>query len=54
MVGPDLPEIPASLKSIQQYLKIAATHDQRDPVVSYWCMYLFSTYSIVEETLVDR
>ncbi|XP_029050228.1 vacuolar protein sorting-associated protein VTA1 homolog [Osmia bicornis bicornis] len=37
MVGPDLPEIPASLKTIQQYLKIAATHDQRDPVVSYWC-----------------
>lgn len=37
MVGPDLPEIPTSLKSIQQYLKIAATHDQRDPVVSYWC-----------------
>ncbi|XP_076183619.1 vesicle trafficking 1 [Ptiloglossa arizonensis] len=37
MVGPDLPEIPPPLKSIQQCLKIASTHDQRDPVVSYWC-----------------
>ncbi|XP_031844117.1 vesicle trafficking 1 [Nomia melanderi] len=37
MVNLDLPEIPPSLKSIQQYLKIAATHDQRDLVVSYWC-----------------
>ncbi|XP_017887039.1 vacuolar protein sorting-associated protein VTA1 homolog isoform X2 [Ceratina calcarata] len=37
MVAPDLPEIPQSLKSIQHYLKIASTHDQRDPVISYWC-----------------
>ncbi|CAK9821677.1 Vacuolar protein sorting-associated protein VTA1 homolog [Anthophora retusa] len=37
MIGPDLPEIPQSLKSIQYYLKVAVTHDQRDPVVSYWC-----------------
>lgn len=37
VVGPDLPEIPQSLKSIQHYLKIASTHDKRDPVVSYWC-----------------
>lgn len=37
MPGPDLPEIPTPLKSIQHYLKIASTHDQRDPVVSYWC-----------------
>lgn len=37
MTGPDLPEIPSPLKGIQQYLKIATTHDQRDPVVSYWC-----------------
>ncbi|XP_034936087.1 vacuolar protein sorting-associated protein VTA1 homolog isoform X2 [Chelonus insularis] len=32
----DLPEIPASYKSIQHYLKIAQEHDSRDPVVSYW------------------
>ncbi|KZC07811.1 Vacuolar protein sorting-associated protein VTA1 like protein [Dufourea novaeangliae] len=37
MVNPDLLETPVPLKNIQQYLKIAATHDQRDPVVSYWC-----------------
>ncbi|CAK9810604.1 Vacuolar protein sorting-associated protein VTA1 homolog [Anthophora plagiata] len=37
MIGPDLPEIPQPLKSIQYYLKVAVTHDQRDPVVSYWC-----------------
>lgn len=44
VVGPDLPEIPASLKGVQHYLKIANTHDQRDPVVSYWCrLYAFQT-----------
>ncbi|XP_043510195.1 vacuolar protein sorting-associated protein VTA1 homolog isoform X2 [Frieseomelitta varia] len=37
MIDPDLPEIPLPLKSIQHYLKIASNHDQRDPVVSYWC-----------------
>ncbi|CAB3243943.1 unnamed protein product [Arctia plantaginis] len=31
------PECPASLKSIQHYLKTAAEHDNRDPVVAYWC-----------------
>lgn len=38
MPGPDLPEVPAPLKGIQHYLKIASEHDQRDPVVSYWGM----------------
>ncbi|XP_058791825.1 vacuolar protein sorting-associated protein VTA1 homolog isoform X5 [Phymastichus coffea] len=37
MGGPDLPETPAPLKSIQPYLKIANEHDQRDPIISYWC-----------------
>ncbi|OAD57058.1 Vacuolar protein sorting-associated protein VTA1 like protein [Eufriesea mexicana] len=37
MIGPDLPEIPLSLKSIQHYLKMASAHDERNPVVSYWC-----------------
>ncbi|KAK0086172.1 hypothetical protein PV325_003635 [Microctonus aethiopoides] len=36
MPGPDLPEVPASMKSIQHYLKIATEHDARDPVVAYW------------------
>jgi hypothetical protein len=34
-----LPPCPASLKAIQHYLKTATEHDQRDPVVSYWCKY---------------
>lgn len=34
-----LPPCPASLKAIQYYLKTASEHDQRDPVVSYWCKY---------------
>ncbi|CAH1644167.1 unnamed protein product [Spodoptera littoralis] len=33
----NIPECPASLKSIQHYLKTAAEHDTRDPVVAYWC-----------------
>lgn len=32
-----IPECPPSLKSIQHYLKTAAEHDTRDPVVAYWC-----------------
>lgn len=36
MPGLDLPEVPASMKSIQHYLKIATEHDARDPVVAYW------------------
>ncbi|XP_066594950.1 vacuolar protein sorting-associated protein VTA1 homolog [Prorops nasuta] len=37
MIVPDLPEVPPPLKNIQPYLKIASTHDERDPVISYWC-----------------
>lgn len=37
LTGPDLPQTPTPLKSIQQYLTIATKHDQRDCVVSYWC-----------------
>ncbi|XP_032674220.1 vacuolar protein sorting-associated protein VTA1 homolog [Odontomachus brunneus] len=37
LTGPDLPKIPQPLKNIQQYLMVAAKHDQRDSVVSYWC-----------------
>lgn len=32
-----LPPCPASLRAIQHYLKTASEHDNRDPVVSYWC-----------------
>lgn len=31
------PLCPPSLKAIQHYLKTAAEHDGRDPVISYWC-----------------
>jgi vacuolar protein sorting-associated protein VTA1 len=34
-----LPPCPATLKAIQHYLNTAVEHDQRDPVVSYWCKY---------------
>ncbi|KAH0951849.1 hypothetical protein HN011_000430 [Eciton burchellii] len=37
LTGPDLPEIPSRLKVIQRYLTVAAKHDERDYVVSYWC-----------------
>ncbi|RZF39890.1 hypothetical protein LSTR_LSTR010518 [Laodelphax striatellus] len=33
----NLPPCPVSLRSIQHYLKTAQEHDERDPVVSYWC-----------------
>ncbi|XP_041975974.1 vacuolar protein sorting-associated protein VTA1 homolog [Aricia agestis] len=33
----NIPECPPSLKSIQHYLKTAAEHDTRDPIVAYWC-----------------
>lgn len=32
-----IPECPPSLKSIQHFLKTAAEHDTRDPIVAYWC-----------------
>lgn len=33
----NLPEVPASLKAIAHYLKTAQEHDNRDPIISYWC-----------------
>ncbi|XP_057328727.1 vacuolar protein sorting-associated protein VTA1 homolog [Microplitis mediator] len=35
----NLPEIPASMKNIQHYLKIASEHDRRDPIISYWARF---------------
>lgn len=40
-----LPSCPATLKAIQHYLNTAAEHDQRDPVVSYWCKYFVESVS---------
>lgn len=32
-----LPPVPPTLKPIQHYLKIAAEHEKRDPVIAYYC-----------------
>lgn len=37
----DLNLCPEALKPITHYLKIAAEHENRDIVVSYWC-YIYS------------
>jgi hypothetical protein len=34
-----LPPCPPQFKTLQHYLKVASEHDQRDPVISYWCKY---------------
>jgi len=36
MAGLTLPPVPASLRPVQHFLKIATEHDNRDPVVAYW------------------
>jgi hypothetical protein len=35
-----IPGLPASLKSIQPYLKVAKEYEKRDPIVAYYCEYL--------------
>ena len=35
-----LPSLPPVLKPVQHYLKTAAEHDIRDPVVAYYCKYV--------------
>jgi len=32
-----LPAVPPILKPIQHFLKVAAEHERRDPVITYWC-----------------
>lgn len=39
-----LPPCPESLRVVQPYLKAALEHDERNPVISYWCK-LFIIYS---------
>lgn len=34
-----LPPVPDRLKAVAPYVKIAAEHDARDPVIAYWCKY---------------
>ncbi|XP_043193467.1 vacuolar protein sorting-associated protein VTA1 homolog isoform X1 [Amphibalanus amphitrite] len=33
----NLPPVPAILKPIQHFLKVASEHEKRDPVITYWC-----------------
>lgn len=42
------PACPPSLKAIQHYLKTAAEHDGRDPVISYWCKYFYIRMGVLE------
>lgn len=45
-----LPSCPATLKAIHHYLNTATEHDQRDPVVSYWCR----LYALQTGLKIDR
>lgn len=46
----NLPPIPPVLKPIQHYMKIAAEHETRDPVVAYWSR----IYSLQSGLKIDR
>ena len=47
--------LPPQFKPIQHYLKTAAEHDKRDPVVAYYCTYIYSTIVTISEfALVNR
>ncbi|CAN7989116.1 unnamed protein product, partial [Ixodes hexagonus] len=45
-----LPPVPDRLKSVAPYVKIAAEHDARDPVIAYWCR----LYALQNGMKVDR
>lgn len=32
-------QVPESLKPIAPYIRIAAEHDSRNPVIAYWCRF---------------
>lgn len=44
------PPLPSVLKPIQNVLKTAAEHDQRDPVIAYWCR----LYALQSGMKIDR
>lgn len=50
MATPRFPPCPPILKPIQHYLKTAVEHDNRDPVISYWCR----LYSLQTGLKIDR
>ncbi|EEC13623.1 hypothetical protein IscW_ISCW021671 [Ixodes scapularis] len=45
-----LPPVPDRLKAVAPYVKIAAEHDARDPVIAYWCR----LYALQNGMKVDR
>ena len=36
-----MPALPPNLKGLQHYIKTASEHDKRDPVVAYYCKFIF-------------
>ncbi|XP_005095560.1 vacuolar protein sorting-associated protein VTA1 homolog [Aplysia californica] len=50
MAAPGLGSLPGSLKQIQHYLKTAAEHDKRDPVIAYYCR----LYGMQKAMEIDR
>ena len=49
-----LPPMPPQFKPIQHYLKTAAEHDKRDPVVAYYCTYISFVIFTILESCFDR
>lgn len=40
------PEVPASLKPVVGFLKLANDNERLDPVVSYWCRFYAVQYAL--------
>jgi len=49
MSAPNFPPLPASLKAIQHYMKIALEYDKRDPPIAYWCR----LYALQQSLVLD-
>jgi len=43
-----IPPVPANFKQLQHYIKTAAEHDSRDPVVAYYCNYSLHHYAMMK------
>ncbi|KAL1416125.1 hypothetical protein MTO96_006396 [Rhipicephalus appendiculatus] len=50
MAAAPLPQVPEKLKAVVPYVKIAAEHDSRDPIIAYWCR----LYALQTGMKVDR
>jgi len=49
-----VPPVPASFKQLQHYIKTAAEHDSREPVVAYYCKYLLSHGYSMRQSIVKN